>query len=250
MKRIATLLATAAFMLAFAYTSTAQISVSAGYGLANNTTKMKMGNTTAKDDPQNVSGVYLGASYNIGLVSEGWGDVSVVPGVTYAYYGKCLKRESEVIGGVKTSARESIREHYLDIPVYGSYSYNIVPGTLKLSAYAGPVFSLGLSSTSIDKTRAGDNWMNTWVNNYSGTVKEKGESLGEKISTKTKGAGTGYGRFDLKFGFGIGVGLFDTFDVKFGYNIGMLNRQTGEQPSDMKFVVRTNMFYLGVAFNL
>ena len=39
-------------------------------------------------------------------------------------------------------------EHYLDIPVNVKYGYDVLPSKLKIFAFAGPVFSFGLSSVT------------------------------------------------------------------------------------------------------
>ena len=174
----------------FATTAFAQYTVKAGYTLSTQTAKLKEDNVTYKEDPFNMSGIYLGASYEFPLLSKPWGDVSVNPGLTYSFYGKTVADESETIAGVKTSARESVYEHYLDLPVHGKYTYDLIPGKLKLSGYAGPVLSFGLASTNVSRIKAGDNWAVERVNNYNGNSRSRSEYNGEKSSEKHKGIGT------------------------------------------------------------
>lgn len=113
--------------------ASAQYTVKAGYTLASQTTKLKEDNMIYKEDPFNMSGLYVGASYEFQLLSKSWGDISINPGLTYSFYGKTLNAESEIVAGVSASAREAVYEHYLDLPVHAKYTYSLIPGKLKLS---------------------------------------------------------------------------------------------------------------------
>ena len=93
---------------------------------------------------------------------------------------------------------------------------------MKLSAFAGPVLSCGLSSVA--KVSIDDN--TTKASNYGD------ESV--------------YGRFDVKLGLGIGAAFMEKFNAKIGYNVGLLNRYTGNL-DDLSF--RTGVFYVGVGIN-
>lgn len=232
----------------FAGSAYAQITVTAGYGLATHTAKMKSGGLTAKEDPLNMSGIYVGGSYEFGLLSKSWGDLSINPGLTYSFYGKTLKSESEEVSGVKITAREARYDHYIDLPVNVKYSYDVLPGKLKLSGYAGPVFSFGLAATQVSKATAGDDWGVERVNLYTGTVKTKSVVAGEKSTENVKGEGTDYSMFDLKLGIGVSANLFETVDVFVGYNFGLLDRYT-EPKSDVRAISRTNVLQIGVAYS-
>lgn len=126
--------------------------------------------------------------------------------------------ESEEALGVKAKASEN--ETYLDIPVLVKYSYDL--DAVKLSTFAGPVLSCGLSSVA--KVSVDDN--TTKASNYGD------ESV--------------YGRFDVKIGLGIGAAFMEKFNAKIGYNVGLLNRYTGNL-DDLSF--RTGVFYVGVGIN-
>lgn len=232
----------------FAGSAYAQITVTAGYGLATHTAKIKSGSVTEKEDPLNMSGIYVGASYEFGLLSKSWGDLSINPGLTYSFYGKTIEAESEEISGVKITAKEARYDHNIDVPVNVKYSYNILPGKLKLSGYAGPVFSFGLAATQVSKATAGDDWGVERVNLYTGSVKTKSVVAGEKNSEKVKGEGTDYSMFDLKLGIGVSANLFETVDVYIGYNIGLLDRYT-EPKSDVRAISHTNVLQVGVAYS-
>ena len=232
----------------FATTAFAQYTVKAGYTLSTQTAKLKEDNMTYKEDPFNMSGIYLGASYEFPLLSKPWGDLSVNPGLTYSFYGKTVADESETIAGVKTSARECVYEHYLDLPVHGKYTYDLIPGKLKLSGYAGPVISFGLASTSVARVKAGDNWSVERVNLYTGASRSRSEFNGEKSSEKHKGIGSDYSMFDIRFTLGVSANLFDMADFCIGYDFGLLDRYT-DPKGGSKTIFHTHILRIGLAYS-
>jgi hypothetical protein len=226
MKKIYFILAAAAMFLAVQ--ANAQVGVGIGYNLLNTT--RAIGDDS---DDDSLNGFYVEATYDFNFLDKNWGSLGLQPALRYTFGGDS---ESEV------NTRVSIAEHYLDIPVNVKYGYDVLPSKLKVFAFAGPVFSLGLSSVISAST---DNSI-VKTNRYTGTIKTKLNSE----TTKAKGDGTDYGRFDIKFGIGAGVTVAEKLNVKLGYNIGMLNRYTGEQLSkDYKYKTHTGVFYLGVGFN-
>ena len=230
MKKIYFILAAAAMFLAVE--ANAQLGVGVGYNHINTVQKM-----ADESDDESLDGFYIEATYDLNFLDANWGSIGLQPALRYTFGGDS---ESDEILGVNT--RASIAEHYLDIPVNVKYGYDVLPSKLKIFAFAGPVFSFGLSSVT---SASADNSI-VKTNLYTGTVKTKLNSE----TTKTKGDGTDYGRFDIKFGIGAGVTVVEKLNVKLGYNIGMLNRYTGEQiSSDHKFKRHTGVFYLGVGFN-
>lgn len=233
--------------MVFAVNASAQISVGVGYGMASHNAKYRYENKWEKPDPTNMSGFWIAGTYDFNIMSASWGDLAVQPGLTYSFYGKLV--ESGIGAEDKSSRKESRRDHYLDLPVNVKYSYDLLPGTVKLHAYAGPVFSFGLSAKAIVKAKreSDDFYASYKVNLYNGNTVTKTNYKGEKNTDKTKGDGTDYSMFDLKLGLGIGATIMDLFDVRIGYNIGLLNRYTGEVKKDQK--QHTNVFYLGVAYN-
>lgn len=232
MKKIYFILAAAAMFLAV--DANAQLQVGAGYNHGTTTERI-----ADEDDSEDLDGFYLEATYDLNLLEKGWGTLALQPGVRFTYLGEA---DSDTELGYK--AKSAFNETYLDIPVHVKYSYNL--GTVKLSAFAGPVFSMGL--TSVAKTSISGEGMNyvAKYHNYSGKTVTKGEG---SSSVNPDGL-TGYGRFDIKLGLGVGATFMEKFNVKVGYNIGMLNRYTGEQISkDHKYKTHTGVFYLGVGFN-
>ena len=208
MKKIYFILAAAALFLAV--DANAQLGVGIGYNLLNTQT---IGD---ESDDESLNGFYIEATYDFNFLEKNWGSLGLQPGVRYTFGGET---ESDEVLGITT--RASLAEHYLDVPVNVKYAYDAIPSKLDVYAFAGPVFSLGLSSAL-------------------------SASVNEEIVKTNNYKDTDYGRFDIKFGIGAGVTVVEKLNVKLGYNIGMLNRYTGEQ---VKYKTHTGVFYLGVGFN-
>ena len=200
----------AAAVMFFAVEANAQIGVGVGYNMLNNVQK-----ALGEDESGALNGFYVEATYDINFLERSRGELGLQPGLRFSYAGD---HESEEALGVKAKASEN--ETYLDIPVLVKYSYDL--DAVKLSAFAGPVLSCGLSSVA--KVSVDDN--TTKASNYGD------ESV--------------YGRFDVKLGLGIGAAFMDKFNAKLGYNVGLLNRYTGNL-DDLTF--RTGVFYVGVGIN-
>lgn len=225
MKKIYVILVCVAAMF-FAVDANAQFGVGVGYNLGTTLTNLD-------DDSESLNGFYLEATYDWNFIDKSWGVLALQPGVRFSYMGDS---ESEESMGMKMKA--SLNETYVDVPVNVKYSYDF--GSVKVSAFAGPAVSLGLTSTA--KIKMDDGKIVT--HNYSGKVVAKGDGV-----TASGGEGvTDYGRFDIKFGVGAGVTFMDKLNVKLGYNIGMLNRYTGEQVENHKVKYNTNVFYVGLGF--
>lgn len=225
MKKFYFVLVCAAAMF-FAVDANAQLGVGVGYNLGSNFTSLD-------DDAQNLSGFYLEATYDWNFIDKSWGSLALQPGVRFSYVGEA---DSEEEFGVKLKA--STNETYLDIPVNVKYSYDL--GSVKLSAFAGPVFSMGLTSTKKLVTKADGETGKIVAHNYTGKVVTKGDGATGEL----EGGVTDYGRFDIKVGVGVGATVMDKLNVKVGYNFGTLNRYTGE--ADVRY--STNVFYVGLGF--
>lgn len=232
MKKISFIFAVIAAMI-FAADADAQVSVGAGY--SHETMTSRIGDDSESDG---FDGFYLEATYDWNFLTRGWGMLGLQPGLRFAYVG-----ESETEEEMGYRAKVSWNETYVDVPVYVKYSYPL--GRVKLSAFAGPVFSLGLSSV-LKTTLTGDgvDYL-AKVHMYSGKTVIKGDS---SVGNQPE-ASTDYGRFDLKLGIGVGATLMDKFNVKVGYDFGLLNRYTGEQMENYKSKIHTGMLYVGVGYS-
>ena len=208
MKKIYFILAFATAML-FASEASAQIGLGLGYNLFNSMQReegQKYGNE--------LNGLFVEATYDFYFLEKLWGNLGVQPGLRFSYAGS---QDSAEMLGVLT--KSSWAETYLDVPVFVKYSQEFTD--LGFFAFAGPVFSYGLSSNS--KTSVND--VSTKINVYEGDPE--------------------YSRFDLKLGVGVGVTGLDNFNVKVGYNFGMINRYTG---SLRDLTYRTGVFYVGIGY--
>lgn len=232
MKKISFIISAVVAMF-FAADAYAQFGIGAGYTMETMTTK-----TSGNSESENLNGFYVEAYYGISLAEGGWGGVSLQPGLRYSYFGKSEKSD-EALGIV---AKASIKEYYLGVPVNVRYSYHVA-GPLNVFAFAGPVFSFGLdSSSNVSVSGNGKDYSMT-VHNYSGKVVTKGDDIhGGSIETGIKD----YGWFDLKIGLGAGFTLADMLDVKVGYDFGLLNRYTGDAED---YRIGTGMLNVGIAVN-
>ena len=215
MKKIYFILALAAAML-FAAEANAQIGLGLGYHLFNSVQK-----ADGQKNNNELNGFYVEATYDINFLEKLWGNIGIQPGLRFSYAGSFDR--AEVYG---VPAKSSWNETYFDVPVFVKYSQDF--GDLGFFAFAGPIFSCGLSShskTSVNDISTKINVISTKINLYEGDSE--------------------YGRFDMKLGVGVGVTGMDCFNVKVGYNIGMLNRYTGNV-RDLSY--RTGVFYVGIGY--
>ena len=205
MKKIYFVLAVAAAML-FAAEANAQVGFGLGYNMI--TSIQKVGSLDQADE---LDGFYVEATYNANFLEKAWGELSVEPGLRFSY-GTVESKEQAL--GVVTKAKGT--EMYLDLPVYFKFSREL--NDLKLSVFAGPIASYGLSSN-----------VKVSVNDISNTI----DSYGRDYQ---------YGRFNLKVGVGIGLLCMDRYNVKVGYDVGVLNRYTGDEKNTS---CRTGVLFAG-----
>ena len=208
MKKIYLIIAAAVMFLAVE--ANAQIGVGIGYNMVHNVQK-----SLDEDIDGNLNGLYIEGTYDFNFLEKSWGELDIQPGLRFTFVGD---KESEEVSGVVGKVYEN--EVYLDLPILVKYSYDL--DIVKLSAFAGPVLSCGLSSVTKVKIRE-----NVTTTNYYGD-----DSV--------------YGRFDVKLGVGIGATVKDNVQMKIGYNTGLLNRYTG---SLVDFSLRTGVFYIGIGFS-
>lgn len=202
----------------------AQITVGGGYNHGSLINK-RGGERTSSG----LNGVYVEATYDFNFFQKSWGELAFQPGARLSYMGF---GETAKESGIKV--KQSLRETYFDVPLHIKYTYPLKD--IKVSAFAGPVMSLGLSSVNRYSVKGGGQDIKGKVNKYASDSADP-----ESEST--------YGRFDIKFAIGVGADLTENISVKLGYNIGMLNRYTAYEYGDgPKFKIHTNVFYLGVGY--
>ena len=189
---------------------------SLGIGYLNSTDKVKSGSTTKTT---NLSGFYVGGSYNINLA----GSFGVAPGL---YYGLATKSDANSFGGI-LDTKADVTEHYLSIPVMFNAGLTITDGIVG-RIYAGPTLAYGIASNLKNTASASIPVL--------GTV-----SKGDKVNNYDD---SDYGRFDVMLGGGVAVEFFDMVRFNVGYDYGLVNRYTGD--GDMPR--HRSQFNIGVAY--
>lgn len=177
--------------MAIAVSSFAQISVGAGY--ANNAAKSIVGSTEMNGTE---NGIFVEGSYGISLDDS----FSIIPGVRYTYLG--AQHANEIFGG-RLGINGKVKEHFLAVPVSAQYALDL--NGAKILIFAGPTFSLGLSSTT------------------TGTPVTPQAS----IETRDNFNGQNLERVDILVGCGLGI-EFGKLAVKAGYDFGLLDRSSSE----------------------
>lgn len=184
---------------------------SLGIGYLNSTDKVKSGSTTKTT---NLSGFYVGGSYNINLA----GSFGVAPGL---YYGLATKSDADSYFGINTNV--DVTEHYLSIPVMFNAGLTFADGIVG-RVYAGPSLAYGIASDTKVKGSIAGFSKDTKINNYCDDYH--------------------YGRFDVMLGGGVAVEFFDMVRFNVGYDYGLVNRYTG----DGDITRHRSQFNIGVAY--
>ena len=178
-----------------------------------------------------LNGFYVGVSDDIRLVAG----LGLRIGLNYSYTtdksARSIFDDMSMKGGAE-------KDHYLNVPLRLRYTFNIVPKVLKIQAYAGPVFSVGLSHTYSYDFADGS----LKYNYYTG--KFKSGALDEE-DTQHLGLPQ-YKRFDVTVGGGIGVELFNFLELKVGYDWGVTDRFKGDIAQSA--TCNRDMFYAAVGF--
>ena len=203
-------LMTLALVAVAATSAFAQISVGAGY-LANTQKSSYTSGSTTTTTPTALKGAYLNADYTFDL-GQGLGLVAGLKGSFLTY------THTTTILGV--SGTTNLKELYLGVPVLCNYSY-VLSNDLKLFAYAGPTFNIGLSSKS----------------KFTQTVTD------DVTITDNYADGSDYGKFNVLLGAGVGVDVMNTIRIKAGYDIGLLDRDGRDD-----YKVNDAGWYVGVAY--
>lgn len=227
-----------ALMLAVSVPALAQSRSSVEIGYLNGANVVRYGNETERSDALN--GFYIGANYEYPLAAG----LSLRPGLQYAYL---TDRSQDEILGLKMAG--SLNEHYINVPVRLQYGFDVLP-SLRISAFTGPVFSVGLAGNlrmDLSGSLLGNELDGMFKYDYfSGKVSS--ENLPENIVNelnKTMGNGQ-YHRFDIQYGVGVSVVLMDRFELRGGYDWGLLNRLKDTEGQDLRS--RRDQFYVSLAF--
>lgn len=233
------MIAVLAVLMAAGMNASAQAGVEVGY--VNMNYRISGGNVQSNPS---LNGFYVGVSDEINLVAG----LSIHIGLNYSYAtdksAKSIFQNLSLKGGSES-------DHYLNVPLRLRYSFNVIPKVLKIQAFAGPVFSVGLSHTQrfdykvsiMDKNLDGT----LKYNYYTGKFKSDAFS-DEELASLNEQMPAAYKRFDVGLGGGVGIELLRLIEVKVGYDWGLMNRFKGNFADEM--TCNRNLLYvtLGLRF--
>ena len=156
-----------------------------------------------------LQGFNVGAYYNINLMSNDIHAFSIQPGLKYSYV---MTTEQE--GEGPYSMNLSLNQHYLNLPVRFQYAARVMPG-LRVMAFAGPNFCLGLSNTLNLDIIGNEVDFNLYTGEMTGTLPLAGD-VGEYLQFNMR-------RFDVSAQVGLGVEILDRYEIRGGYDFGLMN---------------------------
>ena len=189
--------------MAMAVSAFAQPSVGVGY--ANSTSKI--GDSTKKGAE---NGFYVEGNY-----AFNFGNFAVVPGLRYTYLNSTNVADFGIIG-----VSGKLNEHYLGVPVYGQYNFDL--GAAKLFLFAGPTFNFALSSKT------------------TGSAVIAGASASKSFDNIKDGS---LSPADVLVGGGVGL-AFNGIQIKVGYDYGLIDRNTTDV-----ITRHDSLLHAGVAFS-
>lgn len=209
-------------LAAISLSASAQVSVGAGY--LNDATKSvyKVSNTSTENSWCS-NGFYVQGMYTL-PIAKGFG---LDAGVKFSYLHGEQSGDVNIGSLHLANATSKTNETYLAVPVFANYKYKI-NRDFSVFAFAGPTFSLGLTSkTDVTATVLGQ----SKTTNYDNYAKDD------------DGDASDYKRGNIFLGGGLGVDLKNTFRISLGYDFGLLNRTSVDNTTRTQ-----NQFYVGVAF--
>lgn len=226
MKKIIAIAAAALLTVAaFAQKNPLPFNVTAGYVQSTATYQSKPG---ADVNYTQSNGAYAGFGFEYTIIKG----LSIAPGVYYEYLYSS-DAASTNIGELGTiSGTTTLKEHYINIPLTLNFGYEITPG-IRLFAFGGPTFSLGIDSKTYVHGTATFGSINLnsddVINNY----------------TDEDGNPTAYGPADILLGVGAGADYNEKLRIFVGYDWGMLNRNTDSESTAIR---HRNQLRAGIAY--
>ena len=178
-------------MMLFAGKSYAQLTLNLGYAPVTYTTTINN-----NDSKMEMNGFFVGANYNVNLT----GDLNVAIGADFRFNTKTDDAGANVFGIVATSKTTST-QMLIDIPVLFNYGLSLNKD-LRISAFAGPTFSMALSGKSTSDVA---------VIGWGGSTEY--DWYGDNSNRK---------KFDIGLTFGLKLG-YREYSLFGGYNMGLLN---------------------------
>ena len=214
MKRIILLFAAAACSLISAVTVSAQIAVRADVGPAGYTT------TYMADSPGSIAfgiGARVGADYDFHVK----GSFYVTPGLNWSYRLAVENTDDQI------TATEKLQEHFLNVPVYAKWKFDIKPDKFGMYVYVGPAFSFGLSSKSMIDMMGSLYALDGTYDYFSGKA-DFGSRFNDELQKELDLVGLKYSRFEVRLEWGVGFVINGHSELVLGCDLGLTNKLKGE----------------------
>lgn len=202
--------------------SYAQASIGAGY-LNDASKSVYTLNNTSTENNLNSNGFYIQGMYSLPIVSS----LNLNAGLKFSYLTNTESGNLDAAGIHLADATKKTNETYLALPVLLSYGVDI-NRDFSVSLFAGPTFSLGLSSKSdVTATVLGQ----SKTTNYDNYAKDD------------DGNASSYKRGNIFVGGGLNVDFRNMVRLSVGYDFGLLNRTTVDNTK-----LTQNQFFVGVSY--
>ena len=218
MKKTIAIIACAAAML-LAGTAKAQMGVNIGYAPVTYTTKVTVGNNT-NTSTSDMNGFFAGFTYNYGFAKN--------MGVAFGLQGRFNFKTSTGNANfvvVSSNDKSTTTQILLDVPLLFNYSLPL-GSSAKLSAFAGPTFSLAV-------------YGNTHVTT---TTTLLGNTSTSETDYDMYGDDSKMNRFDITAAFGLQFQYTD-FRLFGGYRIGLMDLNSNDNIN-----IKSSGFFVGLGF--
>ena len=218
MKKTIAIIACAAAML-LAGTAKAQMGINIGYAPVTYTSKVTVGNTT-NASTSDMNGFFAGFTYNYGFAKN--------MGVAFGLQGRFNFKTSTGNANfvvVSSNDKSTTTQILLDVPLLFNYSLPL-GSSAKLSAFAGPTFSLAV-------------YGNTHVTT---TTTVLGSSSTSETDYDMYGDDSEMNRFDITAAFGLQFQYTD-FRLFGGYRFGLMDLNSNDNIN-----IKSSGFFVGLGF--
>ena len=218
MKKTIAIIACAAAML-LAGTAKAQMGVNIGYAPVTYTTKVTVGNNT-NTSTSDMNGFFAGFTYNYGFAKN----MGVAFGLQCRFNFKTSTGNANFVV-VSSNDKSTTTQILLDVPLLFNYSLPL-GSSAKLSAFAGPTFSLAV-------------YGNTHVTT---TTTLLGNTSTSETDYDMYGDDSEMNRFDITAAFGLQFQYTD-FRLFGGYRIGLMDLNSNDNIN-----IKSSGFFVGLGF--
>ena len=208
--------------LAVSANAFAQISVGAGYLNDANKQVITISENTTNNSSFANNGFYVEGLYSLPLVAE----LSLNAGVRFSWLSRTETGDYNLGSLYLGDATAKSKDTYLSIPVTANYAYTINKD-VRVFAFAGPTFALGLSSKTDVTASVLGQASTTNVDHF------KKDDEGNRNSN----------RANIFLGAFLVVDVMNMVRISLGYDFGLLNRRAIENTT-----LKQNQVRIGVAY--